>query len=217
MSDSFTSDVGFLSSASTNPCAPHLDSEMWVLPVPQPPNILVRRTEPNCSLIDEVTETPFQVGGCLRGNLCQMKTAIASTALLTLVLTSGCKAQNSGTSLADSHIEGNVPASQNFDTYMKRDLASFLCEGAQNCRVEYGLLREGPTQTGIAYPKFYVWVVRFQQDKVLTQGAARVAAIDKQPFHVTDFLSREQILESPQQVGSIFPAPLVSKILQRAH
>jgi hypothetical protein len=146
-----------------------------------------------------------------------MKAAITSTALLTLVLTSGCRAQNLKPSLAESHIEGNVPTSQNFDNYMKRDLASFLCEGAESCRVEYSLLREGPTQTGIAYPKFYVWVRCFQQDKVLTQGVARVAAIDKQQFHVTDFLSREQILESPQQVGSIFPAPLVSTILQRAH
>jgi hypothetical protein len=145
-----------------------------------------------------------------------MRAAIAWTALLMLATTSGCRAQNSGTSLAESHIEGNVPASQNFDTYMKRDLSSYLCEGKPNCRVEYSLLRDGPTQTGIAYPKFYVWVTCFQQDKVLTQGAARVAAIDKQQFHVTDFLSREQILDSPQQVGGIFPAPLVSKIVERA-
>jgi hypothetical protein len=146
-----------------------------------------------------------------------MKAAIASTVLLTLALTSGCRAQNPGNSIAESHIEGNVPASQNFDTYMKRDLASSLCEGASDCRVEYSLLRDGPTQTGIAYPKFYVWVICYQQDRVLKQGAVRVAAVDKQGFHVTDFLSREQILESPQQVGSIFPAPLVSKIIQRAH
>jgi hypothetical protein len=146
-----------------------------------------------------------------------MKVAIVSGALLTLVLTSGCRAQDPGNSIADSHIEGNVPPSQNFDAYMKRDLASFLCEGSLNCRVEYSLLREGPTQTGIAYPKFYVWVLCFQQDKVLMQGAARVEAIDKQLFHVTNFLSREQILASTQEVGSIFPAPLVSKILQLAH
>jgi hypothetical protein len=138
--------------------------------------------------------------------------------LLTLLLTSGCRGQNSEeSSLAESHIAGNVPSSQNFDTYMKRDLASSLCEGTPNCHVEYSLLREGPTQTGIAYPKFYVWVICSQRDKVVKQGAARVAAIDKQQFHVTDFLSREQILESPQQVGTVFPAPLVSKIVQRAH
>jgi hypothetical protein len=145
-----------------------------------------------------------------------MKNTITSIVLLALVLTLGCRAQSPGPGVAESHIDANIPQSQDFDAYMKRDLASFLCKGAQTCRVEYQLLREGPTQTGIAYPKFYVWAVCFQQDKILMQGAARVAAIDRQQFRVTDFLSREQILEAPNQVGSIFPAPLVSKILQRA-
>ena len=144
-----------------------------------------------------------------------MKSAITSIAFL-LVLASGCKAQDPLAGVAESHINANVPADQDFDAYMKRDLASFLCKEAQGCRVEYSLLREGPTQTGIAYPKYYVWVISYQQDKVLKQGAARVAAIDKQAFRVTDFLPREEILESPGQVGNIFPAPLVSKIIQRA-
>jgi hypothetical protein len=152
----------------------------------------------------------------MRGSLCEMKSVIGSIVLLAFALASGCRSQNSGTGVAESYIEGNVPSSQNFDAYLKRDLVSFLCQGTQNCRVEYNLLREGPTQTGIAYPKFYVWVICFQQDKILTQGAARVAAIDKRQFHVTNFLSREQILESPQQVGTIFPAPLVSTIVRRA-
>lgn len=151
-----------------------------------------------------------------RGSLCPMKNTIAWTALLSLVLTTGCKGQIAGSGIAESHVDANVPQSKDFDAYMKRDLASFLCKGAQDCRVEYRMLREGPTQTGISYPKFYVWAVCFQQDKVLTQGAARIAAIDRQGFSVTNFLSRKEILDSPQQVEGIFPAPLVPKILQRA-
>ena len=147
-----------------------------------------------------------------------MKNVSFATISLTLFLTLGCRGQiPEQPTLAESHIAGNVPSGQDFDAYMKRDLASFLCEGAPDCHVEYSLLREGPTQTGIAYPKFYVWIICFKGNKVAKQGAARVAAIDKQQFHVTNFLSREQILESPQQVESIFPAPLVSKIVQRAH
>jgi hypothetical protein len=147
----------------------------------------------------------FQGTSRSRGSLCEMKTVIVSSTVLALILTAGCRAQDTGNGIAESHIEGNVPASQDFDAYMKRDLASFLCEGGEDCHVEYSLLREGPTQTGISYPKFYVWVFCSRQDKLLKQGAARVAAIDRQRFQVTDFLSREQILASPQKVGTIFP------------
>ena len=118
--------------------------------------------------------------------------------------------------MAESHIDANVPQSRDFDAYMKRDLASYLCKGVDNCRVEYQLLREGPTQTGISYPKFYVWAVCSQQDKVLTEGAARVSAIDKQGFTITNFVTRREIRESPRRIEEIFPGPLVSNILQRA-
>src|ERR1700749_4167951 len=109
-----------------------------------------------------------------------MKTAFAAVLSTALIVNVGCQGQSAGTSsLAESHIEGNVPSRQNFDPYMKRDLALFLCDGASDCHVEYTLLREGATQTGIAYPKFYVWAICTQRDKVIKQGAARVAAIDK--------------------------------------
>ena len=91
-----------------------------------------------------------------RDSLCPMKNTIALTALLSLVITTGCKGQSGSSGIAESHINANVPRSQDFDAYMKRDLASFLCKGAHECRVEYQMLREGPTQTGISYPKFYV-------------------------------------------------------------
>jgi hypothetical protein len=118
--------------------------------------------------------------------------------------------------VAASHIEANVPNSNVFDTYMKRDLGAYFCKGTEDCRTEYSLLREGPTQTGIAYPKYYVWAKCFHGDELSTQGAVRVAAIDKETFRITDFLSQEEILASPRQVSSIFSSQLVEKILKRA-
>lgn len=144
-----------------------------------------------------------------------MKTP-STIALISLVLCLGCSGQSAGTRIAESHIDANVPKTQEFDAYMKRDLASYLCKSVDNCRVEYQLLREGPTQTGISYPKFYVWAVCSQQDKVLTEGAARVAAIDKRGFTVTNFVTRKEIQESPRRIQELFPAALVPNILKRA-
>jgi hypothetical protein len=63
--------------------------------------------------------------------------------------------------IGESQIEGNVPPPEVFDTYMQRDLGTYLCAGAKDCRVAYFLLRDGPTQTGIAYPKYYLWAKCF--------------------------------------------------------
>jgi len=118
--------------------------------------------------------------------------------------------------IAKSHIDANVPKGKQFDEYLQRDLKSYFCEASTDCKVEYELLREGPTQTGISYPKFYLWARCLKRKVVASEGAVRVAAIDQKRFDVTQFLSREEILVSPSQVGSIFPAALVDKIVQRA-
>ena len=131
-------------------------------------------------------------------------------AILLSSLICGCNAQMD---ISSSHVEANVPTEAQFDTYMKRDLTAHFCYS--KCNVSYELLRKGATQSGVAYPKFYMWV-RFDQDQKATEGAARIAAIDKDGFDVTNFMSREEILASPSAVSNIFPAALVPNILQRA-
>ena len=141
---------------------------------------------------------------------------IFSFALFLMSLIIGCHAQSPMEDIAKSHITENVQEAKLFDEYMKRDLGEFLCKEKEGCSVEYQLLRDGPTQTGISYPKFYVWTKCFQKDGTVSEGAARLAAIEKRGFNVTDFLFRDQIKTSPRQVGVIFPAALVDKIIQRA-
>ncbi len=116
----------------------------------------------------------------------------------------------------DSHIEANVPNSENFDTYLKRDLTSYFCLDRKDCEISYEFLRTGPTQSGVSYPKYYLWVKCLKNCPSLDVGAVRVAAIERESFDVTNFLSRKEILESRSQVASIFPAPLVDKIIQKA-
>lgn len=117
-----------------------------------------------------------------------------------------------------SHIEANVPPSESFEPFLHRDLLAFFnASGASTAtRVEFKLLREAPTQSGVAYPKYYLWVKSFAGSALQKQGAARVAAIDRKRFEVTSFLLKAQIQSAPAEVGSIFPAAIVPTIVSLA-
>ncbi|MDI1240317.1 MAG: hypothetical protein PSX80_00160 [bacterium] len=116
-------------------------------------------------------------------------------------------------SIAKSHIEANVPDRQHFEEYLKRDLAAyFKKQSGKDVTVEYELLRDGPTQAGIAFPKFYAWVTIREKQTVIDQGAVRLAAIQKEKFDVTHFLKRSEELQTQDAASKIFPADVVKKI-----
>jgi hypothetical protein len=91
--------------------------------------------------------------------------------------------------LAQSHIDANVPDAKVFGPLMERDLQGYFektLDTTEKIHVQFQLLRDGPTQTGISYPKFYVWAKILSGDRILTEGAVRVAAVDRTQFNVTD-------------------------------
>ncbi|MBI1997230.1 MAG: hypothetical protein HYS66_12270 [Deltaproteobacteria bacterium] len=112
-----------------------------------------------------------------------------------------------------SHIEANVPPSAEFNRILQRDLDSYVTKmRGKTARVEYEMLRDGPTQSGIAYPKFYVWVRVFEGASVVDQGAVRLAAIERREFQVTDFLSERAIRTDPKAIYRVFPTPVCERI-----
>ena len=135
---------------------------------------------------------------------------LAGLVLLAPLTTVGCNP------VQQSHIEANAPDEAEFDRLLLRDLATFFEPlGPPNSTVSYELLRKGATQSGVAYPKYYLWVVQRLGTSIVRQGAIRVAAIDKWSFSVTDFLSDEDIRANPDKVEEIFPAALVDAIKAR--
>lgn len=116
-----------------------------------------------------------------------------------------------------SHIGGNVPNEADFARLLERDLgAYFAATGIADARIDFELLRRGATQSGVAYPKFYLWVrVASGRDSELS-GAVRVAAIEKERFEVTAFVSASEIAADPDALESIFPALLLEQIRGRA-
>ena len=115
--------------------------------------------------------------------------------------------------IQQSHIEANVPGPTEFNRLLQRDLESYVRKSrGKSARVEYEMLRAEPTQSGIAYPKFYVWVRVFNGASVVDQGAVRLAAIERREFQVTDFLSERAIRTDPKAIYRVFPTPVCERI-----
>ena len=78
--------------------------------------------------------------------------------------------------------------------------------------VEYELLRQGPTQAGLSYPKYDMWVrVANPEGVILTEGAMVVSAVDKAKFMVRDFFDADSIRDGVK-IEDSFPAVLLGKI-----
>ncbi len=122
-------------------------------------------------------------------------------------------ANNLSNDIASSHIHGNVPEKDNFKLFMQRDLEKYFSDlYLKNIRVKWEFLRKGATQTGVAMPKYYLWVVIYSGKRKISEGAVRVAAVEKNGFTVTDFVSISEIKNKSRDIYSIFPAPVCEKI-----
>jgi len=115
-----------------------------------------------------------------------------------------------------SHIEGNVPPAADFDRLLSRDLEKYFSRlRRRSVKVQAELLRDGPTQSGVAYPRFYVWVRVLEGETVVEEGAARVAAIDRKEFDVTDYLDAPRIRAKAAVLYEVFPGAVADKIKAR--
>ena len=119
--------------------------------------------------------------------------------------------------IAASHVEANVPAPADFDRFLRRDLGAYFGSKASHglVNVEYELLRQGPTQSGVAYPKFYAWVQVRENGQLLHEGAVRLAAIERRRFEITNFLSADDIRRSPDAITRVFPAPVCDRLQEK--
>ena len=116
-----------------------------------------------------------------------------------------------------SHVEANVPQASDFEGTLARDLQAWFTQRQGGTpQVRFELLRRGPTQTGVAYPKYYAWVEVKTASPSVVRGAVRIAAVQRDHFEVLQFLSAEEIRARPDDVPLVFPAALVPEISRRA-
>ncbi|MFT3916688.1 MAG: hypothetical protein QM704_22190 [Anaeromyxobacteraceae bacterium] len=140
--------------------------------------------------------------------------------LLLVLAAAACKGQPTEREQAEavirdlqrSHVDANVPTEADFDRLLRRDLTGYFTR-LRNAPVEasYELLRESPTQSGIAFPKYYLWIRLGPGGQPKDRGAVRVAAIQGERFEVTDFLSEEDIRQGAR-IEQVFPEPVCERI-----
>jgi hypothetical protein len=113
-----------------------------------------------------------------------------------------------------SHIKANVPVEADFAPFLRRDLAVYFAKDrkGKSVKVDYELLRDGPTQSGISYPKYYAWVRIDGGKSDQDRGAVRVAAIERKRFEVTSFTSERDIRADPGALASEFPGAVCASI-----
>lgn len=126
------------------------------------------------------------------------------------------KIQQQIAELQRSHIDGNVPDNAQFDDFLVRDLSAFFQSMGDMITVDYKLLRDEPTQVGVSYPKYYLWVRVYSHGQLVEQGAARVAAVEKIRFEILPFVSQAQIQTDPSEIEQIFPESLLNTIYRLA-
>ena len=120
-----------------------------------------------------------------------------------------------------SHIKVNTPnVPEQFDKLLKRDRTSYLQDiYKENVTVEYELLRDIPTQVGVALPKYYIWVKTYGQisgqKTLLDEGAVKVAAVEQTHFTVLNYLAIADLKKSPERINQVFPLALGDKIRAR--
>ncbi|MCE7874593.1 hypothetical protein DYH09_30075 [bacterium CPR1] len=118
--------------------------------------------------------------------------------------------------IAQSHIEGNMPAEKDFAIFLQRDLAKYFSQRVgKQVNVDYEMLRDGPTQTGIGYPKFFAWLKIRDGDKILEEGAVVLSAVDRKEFSVQDYHDVNSIKQAPQSVRDSFPPAVAEAILSK--
>lgn len=121
-------------------------------------------------------------------------------------------------SISQSHIKGNVPDNDTFRGYLVRDLNEYFTGVLKNeTFVDYQLLRKEPFQSGLAYPKYYAWIVGSDKSgKITTEGFVRLSAQEKEYFVVTDFVSKNEIREDPSSLEGIIPEELIVEVIERS-
>jgi hypothetical protein len=119
--------------------------------------------------------------------------------------------------IAESHVSGNVPPEAEFMNFLQRDVRAYLIANRRPSRnLEIDLLRKGPTQTGIAYPKYYVWIRAADGPDSVVEGAMQVSAVARVRFLVSNFTLASAIRNDPASLSAVYPAVLIPTIRKRA-
>lgn len=118
--------------------------------------------------------------------------------------------------IQDSHVNANLPPDADIDQVLRRDLGQYFASArGKAVAIDFEWLRKGPTQSGVSFPKFYLWVRLADGASIDDRGAVRVAAVGGSRFEVTDFLSERSIRAEPHAIYRVFPKAVCERISEK--
>ena len=119
--------------------------------------------------------------------------------------------------LRQGHIDANVPDQKDFDRILNRDITKYVTDKAdKDITVKVELLRDVPSQSGVALPKYYIWIEKRNAKGVLMEeAAARIAAINRDHFDVVQYYDRKRLETETDLVSKVFPQDVYAKIVAK--
>jgi hypothetical protein len=144
-----------------------------------------------------------------------MRFRLTTFSFAALLVFHGCQAPSSN--LQQAHFEAHVPGQSSFEKLLMRDLTTRLEHThGKDLKVSYEFLRAGPTQVGVGYPKYYLWVRVSMANGSMDEGAFRAAAVDRSEFEVGNFISKTELVSSPERIELEFPLVLKETLRAKA-
>jgi hypothetical protein len=119
--------------------------------------------------------------------------------------------------LRQGHIDANIPDQKDFDRILNGDITKYVTDKAdKNITVKVELLRIGPSQSGVALPKYYIWIEKRNSKGVLMEeAAARIAAINRDHFDVIQYYDRRRLETETDLVSKVFPQDVYAWIVAK--
>lgn len=118
------------------------------------------------------------------------------------------------------HVSENEVPDVHFHEYLVRDLRTyFKLPAASSKSVGHEFINghEGVYQTGTGYPHYFLWIYLYDGNKIVSEGFAKVDAVDKNKFRVATFISKAQIKKDPKAVEEAYGSSLGADIINRAN
>lgn len=120
----------------------------------------------------------------------------------------------------NGHVSESEVIDVHFHDYLVRDLRTYFklpATSSKSVGHEFINGHEGVYQTGSGYPHYFLWIYLYDGNKIVSEGFAKVDAVDKGKFRVATFISRAQIKKDPKAVEEAYGSSLGADIINRAN
>jgi len=113
-------------------------------------------------------------------------------------------------------VHEGIPDEKTFEPLLIRVLSSYFEDDRfKNLQFRYMLLADHPFQSGIAFPKYYLWIEKYDGSRFIGQGVMEIAAIDQTRLGVIEFTSKKDLETDREWIKQHYPPEVCQSIFQQ--